>query len=174
MRCVIGVLPAIAAAGLFAFAGPAAAESGPPNVWAAVAQYIEMIPTSSGPAAAGAPGPTKRLPPSLAAEFARSGGVDAQALKTLVTSSGWGADTSPRARPQNPKPRPAENGRHGPGNANEPTSPAVAVPFPQETTSLSGSVGGALTDGGRATFALAAVLSLLTAAVLFRLGRSRR
>src|SRR5215216_6566351 len=96
--------PAVAAVAVLAFAGPASAESGPPGVWAAAAQYVEMIPTSTGPKTAGAAGRSKPLSKSLAREFARRGGNDAQALETLVTASGWGATTSaPRKRHATPE-----------------------------------------------------------------------
>src|SRR3954449_3158820 len=94
---------AVAATGAVALlvaAGSAGAESGPPSVWAAAAQYIEMIPTSTGPKAAGAAGRSRPLSKSLARQFARRGGNDAQALETLVTSSGWGATTGAPAKPK--------------------------------------------------------------------------
>src|SRR3954462_12249714 len=115
------ILPLLATGTLLASAGAAPAESGPPGVWAAAAQYVEMIPTSTGPKAAGAAGRSKPLPKSLARQFARRGGHDAQGLQTLVTPSGWGATTSaPPPKPAatrdhtsatKPKPPPAPQGR---------------------------------------------------------------
>src|SRR5215211_6849073 len=98
--------PAVAAVAVLASAGSAGAESGPPSVWAAAAQYVEMIPTSTGLRPAGAAGGTKPLPRALATQLARRGGADAQALTTLVTSSGWGANTIRPAKPAKHRPKP--------------------------------------------------------------------
>jgi hypothetical protein len=155
-------LPTLVAGTVVAWAGAAAAQSGPPGEWAAVAQYVELIPTSTGAKAAGGPGPTKPLPKSLATQFARRGGNDAKALETLVTSSGWAASTPQRAS-RAAKPTP------------EPTGGEVlAVPLPQEGMSAPESVGDALAGGGRATFALVALLVLVTAFTLARLRARRR
>ena len=148
------------AVALVASAAPAAADPGPPSAWAAAAQYVEMIPTSTGPRPVGAAGATKRLPDSLAARFSRRGGADAKALKTLVTSSGWGA--SVRARPS-PAAKPRDHGA---------SVQMLAVPLPQESAALPESLGNALTGGGRATFALVGLLVLAAAFTLARfLGR---
>jgi hypothetical protein len=153
----IVIVPALVAAAVLTSAGPAAAEQAPPSLWAAAAQYVEMIPTSTGPKAAGAAGPTKPLPASLAKQFGRSAGPDANALETLVTSSGWGA-------------RPVEGHQSPPeGQTGDSPPQRLAVPSPQESTSLPASVGGGLTSGSRATFALVVVLCLLAASILVRL-----
>jgi hypothetical protein len=156
----IVIVPALVAAAVLTSAGPAAAERAPPSPWAAVAQYVEMIPTSTGPRAAGAAGPTKPLPASLAKELGRSAGPDANALATLVTSSGWDA------RPIEGAPEPAS------GACGRPSA-SLAVPSPQESTSLAASVGGGLTSGPRAAFAVVALLCLLAASILLRLRRTR-
>jgi hypothetical protein len=157
----IVVAPALVVAAVLASAGSAAADQPPPSPWAAAAQYVEMIPTSTGPKAAGAAAPTKPLPASLAKEFARSAGTDAKALETLVTSSGWGA-------------RPVERRQSPPhGQTVESPPQRLAVPSPQDSTSLAASVGGGLTSGPRATFALVALLCLLAAFALVRFRRTR-
>jgi hypothetical protein len=157
----IVIVPALVAAAVLTSAGSAAAEKAPPSPWAAAAQYVEMIPTSTGPKAAGAAGPTKPLPASVAKQFARSGGPDAKALETLVTSSGWGA-------------RPVERRQSRPHGQTADSPPQrLAVPSPRESTSLAASVGGGLTSGPRATFALVALLCLLAACTLVRLRRTR-
>jgi hypothetical protein len=157
----IVIVPALVAAAVLTSAGPAAAERPPPSPWAAVAQYVEMIPTSTGPKAAGAAGPTKPLPASLAKQLGRSAGPDAKALKTLVTSSGWGV-------------RPVEGHQSPPqGRTGDSPPKKLAVPSPHESTSLAASVGGGLTSGPRATFAVVAVLCLLAASILVRLRRIR-
>ena len=92
------IVPAlIAGVSLAVFAGPADAESSPPGVWAAAAQYVEMIPTSTGPREAGARGATKPLPKSLAAQLAGAaaptrGSRDARHLERL------GRDRAPRGK----------------------------------------------------------------------------
>jgi hypothetical protein len=164
----IVVLPLLATGTLLASAGTAAAEPGPPGVWAATAQYVEMIPTSTGPKAAGAGGPTKPLPKSLATQFARRGGTDAKALETLVTSSGWGASTTPRAAKANEGTGTREGTKEGA------SAGTLVVPLPQESISVPESVGDALADSRRANFALVALLLLLTAFTLARLVRSPR
>jgi len=152
-------VPALVALGLLVSTGPAAAESGPPGIWAAEAQYVEMLPTSTGPKPAGAAGSTKPLPTWLARRFARRGGTDAKALETLVTSTGWGAGAS--------------SGRN-PVRRQEPSVQMLAVPLPQKSPSLFGALRHGSSSGGRATFALVALLVLLAAFTLARLRRSRR
>src|SRR3954471_13281578 len=133
-----GTLPLLAVGAVLAPGGAAAAEPGPPGGWAAVAQYVEMIPTTTGGKPAGGAGPTTSLPKSLATQFARRGGTDAKALETLVTSSGWGAR---RTRPVSPaaKPKPPR----------EPELGVLAVPPPQQGVSVPESVGDAFAGGGR-------------------------
>jgi len=146
------------------WAAPAAAESGPPSVWAAAAQYVEMMPTSTGPKAAGAPGVTKPLPASIATQLALRGGSDRKALETLVTSSGWGAAVTRHAPKQEP------GGKAG-GNAG---GEKLAVPLPQQGASFPDAAGAAVTGSSRGVFALAAVLGMLAAVALVRFGATRR
>jgi len=62
----------------------------------AVAQYIETIPTSAGPARTGRIGATPRpLPPQVASEAREQGGNDAEALIELATSPTHGAPSRP-------------------------------------------------------------------------------
>ena len=157
----IAVAPAVVVAAMLASAGTAAADDAPPSPWAAAAQYVEMIPTSTGPKAVGAASAAKPLPPSLARQFARSAGTDAKALETLVTSSGWGA-------------RPAERRQSPPhGQKGESRVERLAVPSPRASTSLGAAVGGGLTSGRRATFTIVALLCLLAAFTVVRIRRSR-
>lgn len=165
------IVAAIGGVALLVFAGPAGAESAPPSAWAAAAQYVEMIPTSTGPKTAGAASGTKPVAKSLAAQIARRGGTDAQALETLVTSTGWGAAASVRDKPH-PTPK-GGAGTKGPVEPAEPATQKLAVPLPQESAPLSSSVGGGLTSGGRATFALVALVALLCLLTAFGLARRR-
>jgi len=62
----------------------------------AVAQYIEAIPTSAGPARTGRIGATPRpLPPQVASKAREQAGDDAEALIELATSPTHGAPSRP-------------------------------------------------------------------------------
>src|SRR4051794_13448428 len=159
-------VPATAAA-LLVWGAPAAAESGPPGVWAAAAQYVEMMPTSTGPKAAGSTGKSKPLPPWIAAQLARRGGADEQALETLVTSSGWGGASITK------QPRKHETGANGGGQAKPAADDTLVVPLPEESVSLPEATGAAVTGSSRGIFALAAVLAMLAAVALVRFGPTR-
>ena len=82
---------------LVAFAGGADAawanhRDGHPGTSAAVSQYVEQIPTSSGPQATGVGKETfKPLPKRAKAKLVRQGGEDAALLEKIATSSAYGA-----------------------------------------------------------------------------------
>ena len=58
----------------------------------AISQYVEALPTSSGPAATGRRGGRPRpLPPLVAARVREQGGDDAEALIEVATSPTYGA-----------------------------------------------------------------------------------
>ncbi len=84
-------------AGVLVFAGltdAAAAKGRPPRPGgsAAVAQYVEQFPTSSGSQATGVGKvQTKPLAPSLSRKLTTEGGSDAQLLQQVATSSAYGA-----------------------------------------------------------------------------------
>jgi hypothetical protein len=89
---------AVAAALLTAsWVSPALAQGAPPNPDASsVEQYVELVPTSSGPAAPGV-GREQRIPLPLAARHAleKTSRPTADALLTVATSSTYGAPTRP-------------------------------------------------------------------------------
>jgi hypothetical protein len=118
-----------------AFAVPAlvpatAAAAGPSLPAPAVAQYVESIPTSTGPVVPGATKPTARkLPAALQEEVAAKGGSDAAVLEQIATSSVYGAPqttltpsdaaVSPTPPPETATPAPATPA---------PATPAPATP----------------------------------------------
>ena len=77
--------------------GPASAATPPGNPLqdvSAIDQYVEAIPTSSGPAATGGGSAKPRpLPPDVASEIREQGGNDADALMEVATSPRYGAPT---------------------------------------------------------------------------------
>ena len=82
LACLLTLLSAPAAAH---------AERTPPDV-AAVEQYRESIPTSSGPAIVGAaPEQTYPLPPAIAERVVEKAAADAQLLERVATSTAFGA-----------------------------------------------------------------------------------
>src|SRR4051794_6320302 len=84
----------LAAAGAFvALAAPPVGHAAPPPPVSAVQQYVEMLPTASGPSAVGRG--SSRAPLSRAAKHALTTlpAADAAALTTLATSAAAGAPT---------------------------------------------------------------------------------
>ena len=102
------------AVGTLAFAvAPAAlaAKPKPPGSGAAaVSQYVEQIPTSSGPRATGfGTREVKPLPRKIERKLVRQGGRDAPLLKEIATSSTYGAPTRKLKTPKKVKlPTPKE------------------------------------------------------------------
>ena len=107
MRAVrVSMVTVVCAAALpgAAGAGTMHATTSPPPP-AAVAQYVEVIPTSSGdqalgsrPGAAPAQAPVSTLPAPVVRRIERQGGTDAPALKRIVSSPDYGAPTRIRVR----------------------------------------------------------------------------
>lgn len=65
----------------------------------AIDQYVEAIPTSSGPAPTGRSGATARpLPQDVASEVRKRGGDDAEALIEVATSPAHGAPSGSRLK----------------------------------------------------------------------------
>ena len=73
----------------------ALAASPPP---AAIAQYVEQIPTASGPHPGHTPATVSKLPEKTIHEIQQHAGTDAGALKAIATSSDLGAPATPRPR----------------------------------------------------------------------------
>ena len=117
---------------------PATAAAPPPTVPsdAAIAQYIEAVPSATGPAPVGGPaGKASALPPSVRAKVERTAGADAPALLAIAQDTRFGA--RPVARP---KPAPAGQPTHTPklqGHARSPTAHAV----PQQAALSTGTPG---------------------------------
>jgi hypothetical protein len=66
----------------------------------AVDQYVEAIPTSSGPAPTGSSRAAPRpLPPQVEAEVRATGGADAEELIEIATSPTYGAPSRPTLKP---------------------------------------------------------------------------
>jgi hypothetical protein len=83
---------------------------------AAIAVYVETIPTASGGRAVGPAATRPRaLPPSVRGAIAHEGGRDARTLVTLATSPGYGAPGRARnvERPPDVTRRPAPDDRTG-------------------------------------------------------------
>ena len=140
---------------------PAKGKPKPPGSGAAaVSQYVEQIPTSSGPRATGfGKREVKPLPRTIERKLVRQGGRDAPLLKEIATSSTYGAPTRKLK-----------------------TSKKVKLPTPKEiqrtspTKTLSAGVS-VVTDGsdGRLialaiVLVLISVLSIVSAAVRQRAG----
>jgi hypothetical protein len=125
----------------------AGAANPPPPPVPAIAQYVESLPTSAGPAVPGSGKPHSRaLPTAVERTIRTQGGRDARTIEAIATSSAYGApQTSLNAR------RPA---RQLPGTA---TPGAQRVAAAQIVS----------TDGGGNTrlVVLAALLGLATVAL---------
>jgi cobalamin biosynthesis Mg chelatase CobN len=93
---------AAAALVLAASVPSAAAAADTPGPAPALAQYVEQLPTSSGPVVAAAEKPqVKKLSPAVAKKVQSQGGPDAGVLEQIATSSTYGAPqtTLPRSGP---------------------------------------------------------------------------
>ena len=86
MRTIVAALAAV----VFVFPVSAAAES--PQDFSASDQYVETLPTTSGPSATDDRRRGKTpLRPSAAAKLRAQGGADASKLEAIATSSDFGA-----------------------------------------------------------------------------------
>ena len=84
------ILAALAALLALVLAAPAGAES--PNDFSASDQYVETLPTSSGPSATKDRKSVHRaLPSEVASRLAKLGGTDAAALEAVATAGEFGA-----------------------------------------------------------------------------------
>ena len=127
----LALVSAVVVAG--ASAGWARAADKPPKPGAsAVSQYVEMLPTGSGPVAAGARGSAAGpLAPTARKALLSVGGQTAAALKTVATSHAYGAPA--RTTTHEPKPA-ADRSRQTPAPSLESALSSVA-----ETSNASGS-----------------------------------
>ena len=94
------VLAASLSAGVaVVMASPAAATAPPPTVpsAAAIAQYVEAVPSATGSAPIGGPGgKASALPPSVRTKVERTAGADASALLNIAQDSRYGARPAAR------------------------------------------------------------------------------
>jgi hypothetical protein len=128
---------------LAVFVPSALARKKPPPPNAAIAVYVEQIPTGGGSVAANAQAGGSKLPPAIEQKVRRNGGADAGALERLATAPGLGAP----ARARRPEPRSAI----GQSTPQAQTTPTDSLGAPQEDRGLVG---------------LIVVLVLVTAAVV--------
>lgn len=134
----------------------------PPPGNGAISVYIEQIPTSTGSVAAGASNNSgKALPKEVEKELEHQHAEDADRLKTLATSSGYGAPQPKATTPSRAISPPTDVGDRTPraSNARAASAPASA----------------ASTNGGN-EFLLAALAGsgLLAAAGLVLMAKRRR
>jgi hypothetical protein len=167
---------ALVAGVLLLVPGSALAKNGPgnPGSSAAVQQYVEQIPTSTGSHATGfGKTKTKPLAPAVQHRLTSEGGRDAPLLQQVATSSAYGAPqetlrTSVPVR-QHERPKVVHRG----GRAKRaPSAPRSHVRLPDTRTKPTPSralsaVGSVVTDGsdGR-LIALAIFLAVITATAL--------
>lgn len=87
LSAVIGTVAAL-------FAGPGVAAASPlPPDFPAADQYVESVPSSSGPHAPSGGGAKAKLPPSVGAKLRAQGGGQAPTLRRIATSRDLGAPT---------------------------------------------------------------------------------
>jgi len=86
---------------------PANAAAGDQLPVPAIAQYVESIPTSGGPAVpAAAPTPrVRKLPATVQQKVLVQGGTDAPTIEAIATSSAYGAPQTTLERPAAAKPK---------------------------------------------------------------------
>jgi len=163
----------------------------PPRSNGAVSVYVEQIPTSKGTVAAGASNNSSRaLPPKVEKKLQSQPKADADRLKTIATSSGYGAPqtstptaTAPAATPATPAPT-AKRAKPKPKPKRATKKPATTTPIQPQTptrhpdATASAEPVAASDDGGRGMLVAAlvglAALAAAGAAVALRRGRSAR
>jgi len=146
--------------------------AGHPGTSAAVSQYVEQIPTSSGPQATGIGKETfKPLPRRAKAKLVRQGGEDAPLLEKIATSSAYGA-------PQATKKKGGKGGKDDDPGAG---APAVVIrddPRDLGDASTSEALSAAVsvvTDGSdKRLLGLLIVMLLITATALASAGYRQR
>lgn len=147
MRVPAIVAGTLVAAGI-AVAAPAPAPARTPGL-SAMWQYVEMVPTSSGPREE-KPGsrPPAKLPAPASRAIGRSPGRESDVLRKVVTSPAYGAAQQP-ARAATPG-----------GEAGEPSAPAASLAD--------------LADDGSLDALVGAMLLSLAVALAYRLAPLRR
>ena len=82
-------------------ASPATADAPPPGAPsdAAIAQYVEAVPSVGGPVPVGEPGVATTLPPGVRAKVEKAAGADAPLLIDITADSRFGARPVARANP---------------------------------------------------------------------------
>ena len=175
-RNLVAVAGALALAAVCdpAFAGD---KPGNPGTSAAVAQYVEQIPTSSGSRATGVGKVhTKPLAPKVKTKLQAEAGKDAPLLEQVATSSAYGAPQQ-TVEPPPPPPAPATTTTTKPAQGARPRPhqrPAVpaarrlpkVTPNPTPTRALSAAAN-VVTEGSNGRLiGLAGFLVIITAAAL--------
>jgi len=161
----------------------------PPRSNGAVSVYVEQIPTSKGTVAAGASNNSSRaLPPKVEKKLQSQPKADADRLKTIATSSGYGAPqtstpTATAPAPATPAPT-AKRAKPKPKPKRATKKPATTTPIQPQTptrhpdATASAEPVAASEDGGRGMLVAAlvglAALAAAGAAVALRRGRSAR
>ena len=99
MRMLLAVTCSAGVAVLLA--SPATADAPPPGAPsdAAIAQYVEAVPSVGGPVPVGEPGVATTLPPAVRAKVEQSAGDDAPLLIDITADSRFGARPVARANP---------------------------------------------------------------------------
>jgi hypothetical protein len=183
---LLTALAALAAATVALPAGAGAA-GGPSqgHVDPAIAQYVEMIPTAGGSAAAGTGKHEAAIPPAAKEQIAKDGGANAGLLTKVVGSQSYGApaqfqaepppqtEPSPPSKPARKATKPAQStttSKQTPPRETAPLwvepAPAPVPPAPGAFSTVFGSLG-----AGGVLFALALV-GVTGFAVLPRLTRT--
>jgi hypothetical protein len=111
--------------GLTCFLGAGTAQAGTPLPVPALAQYIETMPTSDGPAVVAVAKPhVRKLPAAIEHKVTAEGGSDAPVIRQIATSSAYGAPQTTLERPKVAK-----------GAGRPPTGAPAAAPHPKPETS---------------------------------------
>jgi len=171
------ILAASLSAGVaFVVTSPAAAAGPPPTVPsdAAIAQYIEAVPSATGPAPVGvSAGKASALPSSVRAKVERTAGADAPALLAIAQDPRFGVrpvarpKAGPAARPTHtPKPRLRGQGRARTAHA-VPEQPALSTGTPGPLAAA------ASTAGSGELLVVAALLIAITATGIVATARHR-
>ena len=158
---------AILAAAVAGVAFPAAArgDDAPPSN-AAILQYVEQVPTSSGTSVPRGDKRRAALPSRVREQVRAEAGADAALLEEVATSPAYGAPqrTIPAPRAENKAPR-AGTTRVTPRQPRQPRQPRAEVSVPD--VGFASAVGGAVAgDDGRGSLLLFAVLAVVTSAAI--------
>ena len=137
MRMLLAVTCSAGVAVLLA--SPATADAPPPGAPtdAAIAQYVEAVPSVGGPVPVGEPGVATTLPPAVRAKVEKAAGADAPLLIDITADSRFGA-------------RPVARANHAAGTAHAVPRPAAlptVVPGPLAAAASTAGSGGFLLVG---------------------------